>query len=311
MQPDFDLIQTVADTFSISQEMTIAGLILTTLLLLFAAGVVVHVVLVSHDRKISIRSAMKYALSAIWAIPVLAMLAAFGYRTTDYLQRTHEQAQSVDRSAEEPVADRSSDRPAPKFVPEKPAPEWTKFRQPGPDEVVTTASGDLDVIVARGADVADAERKLVALARKRLVQHARSHSKAENDVAVLANADDRAIRIHAVKDRFEQPGTETVHIKRPGTADKVYSNKVYQVYWKLDFSQQAREDIRQTAALPRVWILGGLVGLLTLIAVAIATYLRLDARTEGKYRLQLKSATTVFVVAAGLLVTALLPLPVV
>eukprot|EP00913_Durusdinium_trenchii_P028274 g26502.t1 len=215
-------------------------------------------------------------------------------------------AEIVQRERTEETAAKPA-KAEPEFIPGKEAPAWTKFQQPGTTDVITTASGDHDVITARGATIAEAERKLAAIARKRLIARITDKERRADDSSMIAHADDRSIASHAVEKRFEQPGTEKVRVSRPGSQDKEYSTKAYQVYWKLDFSEKARQEIRREAAVPRLWIVGGLVALLTMIAAAVATYLRVDARTEGKYRFRLKSATTVFLVAAGLLLTAVLP----
>ncbi len=63
-----------------------------------------------------------------------------------------------------------------------------------------------------------------------------------------------------------------------------------------DLRRQVYEIWRGQAVERRLWHLGGLVGLATLILATIASYLRLDARTSGAYRGRLK-------LAAGLLIT--------
>lgn len=303
MRSEFNLVRTVTDTFSVPDGTVIAGLIAMAMLLLFAVVVVVHVVLVSHDRKITFRSAMKHAFSTLWAVPVLAVLACFGYRAADHLQAANRPPEANRQVG----ADRSgstSGRAKPEFTPHRKAPEWARTAS----DLSLVASSHSDVIVARGASVADAETKLAAIARKRLFENVDSNQHRPGDSSLLLQASDRSIKAHAVRRRFEQPGTEKVRVRRPGGTDIEYSNTVYQVYWQLDRSDSARNGIRQDAAAPRLWLIGGLIGLLTLIAAAVATYLRLDARTAGKYRTRLKFATTSFIVAAGMLLTALLPI---
>lgn len=63
-----------------------------------------------------------------------------------------------------------------------------------------------------------------------------------------------------------------------------------------DLRRQVYEIWRGQAVERRLWHLGGLVGLATLVLATIASYLRLDARTSGAYRGRLK-------LAAGLLIT--------
>ena len=57
----------------------------------------------------------------------------------------------------------------------------------------------------------------------------------------------------------------------------------------------------------RLWTLGSLLGVFTLILGATATYLRLDAATSGAYRLRLKLATVALIVAGGMGVAMMLP----
>jgi hypothetical protein len=57
---------------------------------------------------------------------------------------------------------------------------------------------------------------------------------------------------------------------------------------------------RQHVVAHRLWILGGLVGLVTLILGTSSTYFRLDSLTNGLYRRRLKVAATSLIVAGGL-----------
>ncbi|MCH8830308.1 MAG: hypothetical protein IID45_12090, partial [Planctomycetes bacterium] len=90
-------------------------------------------------------------------------------------------------------------------------------------------------------------------------------------------------------------------------APKEISNTAYQVFWKIDDSAEVQARVREESAVPRIWLLGGFIALLTLIVVAVAAYLRLDARTNGRFRIRLKLATTALIVAGGMLLTALIP----
>lgn len=292
-------------------NISIGAFLVVGMLLLFAAGILIHVFLVSHDRKISIRSAMKNAFSALWAVPVLAVVGFFGYRAIAQMESPPPSTRAATPVDSESRQDKP-DGAQPEFIPSKTPEAWT---QPTTvttgSEVLTAASGASDVITARGATVADAERKLFEKARGRLrksisAAHRNDASPANLDLATIAT--DESIKAHAVRRTSELPGIEKVTFTRPGeTESKEYTNDVYQVYWKVDFSPVVVKSIQQDAAVPRVWLIGGFIGLLTLILGSLAAYFRLDTRSEGKYRIRLKLATMSFIVAAGVLMTVLLP----
>ncbi|MCA9115689.1 MAG: hypothetical protein KDA79_11440 [Planctomycetaceae bacterium] len=86
---------------------------------------------------------------------------------------------------------------------------------------------------------------------------------------------------------------------------------VYRVWWEVAFTPEAMEQLepvwKDQIVTSRLWSLGGLAALLTLLAGAATSYLRLDTLTGGRYRQRLKFAAVLLVVAGGALGAVLLP----
>jgi hypothetical protein len=87
---------------------------------------------------------------------------------------------------------------------------------------------------------------------------------------------------------------------------------VYRVYYQVELSPTVRAEVfknwRGQTVTSRLWMLGGLLGFVTLMLGTTATYLRLDAMTNGAYRRRLKLASVSLLVAGGLGLAALLPM---
>jgi hypothetical protein len=279
--PEF--LSRTARLLSINTGTALAGIVVAAVLVLFSFGVVVQVMMISREKKLSLRSAVSNAAASVWAIPVLAVLACFAYRVAAAPDVTPPRVEPRETATGTEL----------KFEPLKTAPEWTARarRREGSDHHLQTI-----VLSARGASVADAERQLAdntaALLRREFPK----------DFAPGLGAGARLTPEAAqplVARRFVQPGYETV-----GT----HENKIARVYWQLELTEKNREAMRGKLATPRLWIVGGVIGLLALIFLGVATYLRLDAATAGQYRFRLKLATTTLICASGLLLTALLPI---
>ena len=304
-------IRTTAEALSITEGTVVAGFVAAGLLLLFSAGVVANVLLISRDRKITFRAAMSYAFSTLWAVPVLAVLAFFTTRAVNHFHDPANEAEISQTQSGDERTDKSA-RAKLEFKAKTTAPDWTRTATR-----VSLDSGDAEsspqpVLVADGATVAGAQRKLLVKTRAKLAAlSSPSETKPWLAIDVSRETSDAAIRKHVVYRDFVQRGVEKITASRPGEAAKVYENDVYRVYWELDLSPAAREQLEEAAVLPRIWLLGGVVGVLALIVFSVAVYLRLDARTSGRCRFRLKLATTSLIVAGivagGLLMTALLP----
>jgi len=267
-------------SFSPLTAFVLAGVVVAAILVLFSLGVVVQVMMISREKKLSLRSAVSTAAASMWAIPVLAVLAVFAFRAAA--------APEVPTIGEERKADETDT--ALKFEPLKQPPQWTSdiaVRRESDNTLQTV------VLSSRGASVADAERQLAAATAKLL---RREYPK---DAGIAAGTRfTPAAAKPLVARQFVQPGYETVGTHR---------NNIVNVYWQLDLAEKNREAMRGKLALPRLWIVGGAIGLLAIVFVGVATYLRLDAATAGQYRFRLKLATTTLICASGLLLTALLP----
>lgn len=268
-------VQRTARLLSVGETTVYAGAIAAGILLVFSLGVLVQVMMISREKHVSLRSTVSHAAASLWAIPVLAVLAFFAYRVMDDNTPQHPSAQTIKN-------DREADRLT--FQETETAQSWVN------DAPSRNKSGKMThvVISARGATVAHAERRLRLLALNTL----RREFPREADGIRPAHVD------LLVKRRFHQPGYEQVGLLR---------NDVTKVYWLLELSPQNRKAVRQTAVVPRLWTIAGAIALLALICVGVTMYLRLDASTEGRYRIRLKFATTALLVAAGMLVAVVVP----
>jgi hypothetical protein len=258
----------------------LAGVVVAAILIVFSLGVVVQVMMISREKKLSLRSTISTAAASVWAVPVLAVLALFAFRA------------AAAPKIPAPVVEKKADgaETALKFEPLKQPPQWTSnspVRRESDNQLRTI------VLSSRGASVDDAERQLAAATANLL----RREYPKEFDIAGVPRPTPETVR-PLVALRFVQPGYETVGVRR---------NEISQVYWQLDLSEKNRAAMRGKLARPRLWIIGGAIGLLAIVFVGIATYLRLDAATAGRYRFRLKLATTTLICASGLLLTALLP----
>jgi len=282
-------LRRTAELFSVSETTVVVAAILMAALAAFSVGVLVQVMMISRDRKLSWRSAFSYAVSSAWAIPVLAVTAFFAYRVFETYQRSEPPPPShVNRKGDVSVA----------FVPIEQAgrktPNWigdvgSPIRDPQTKELKQV------VVSARGADTEDAERRLTRKVQKLYAKEFPEENGTLNPAALSTER----IKSHLLAEEpFEQPGVEQVG---------EYTNNVTEVYWRLDFSPEARQSLREAAVAPRIWTLVGGLVLLGAIVIGVTLYLRLDAATAGRYRLRLKLATTSLIVAVGLAVTALLP----
>jgi len=285
-----DLLHRTAESFSLTEEAVLAAGVVLAGMILFAVAVLLHVVLHSRERETtwSLKSVVTHAIAALWAVPVLAVPALFTYRVMENARPNTEPAE-VTSSA---YASEGDVRVPVSFCPAQPAPEWVNEprKRDASRRLVSL------VIKTRGANVAEAERKLAAVTRR--VLHREYPDEFPHSVASRLSRADIKRRLLA-KPPAVQKGLETV-----GT----YENDARQVYWKLDLSPPNRAAVRQTAVRSRLWVLAGGMGLLVLVVAAATFYFRLDAATQGAYRLRLKLAMTSLVVAVGLLITALLPM---
>lgn len=290
IKPQFavDFVEETAAALQVSESVVWALSGLAGLLMVFALGVMIQVIMINREKKMSFRSLLGHIGNTIWAVPVLAMIAFFGFRIATAGQPTHtpqKKREIVARDAEHNGVQLA-------FVPTSKAASWTER-----GNIRDSRSRQLQsaVLNARGAHVNDAETKLARQARELL---AREYPNEFGDLS-FGRLNAKTLKEHIVTKVEVQPGVETV-----GT----YRNDASQVFWKLDLSPERRAGLREDIVTPRLWILGGAFALLTIIFVALAGYFRLDAKTEGRYRIRLKLATTALIVGSGIVLTAMLPL---
>jgi hypothetical protein len=166
-------------------------------------------------------------------------------------------------------------------------------------------------------EVVDGSRRLVVVQSQQFPQEQRARVDALQEAIQVVRADFQQtrnaqgrwilyrslVKREAVKKTFVEP------IQRSTDLNKF---TVIRVYHQVELSDDVRDAIlpswRGQIVEGRLWILGGLLGFVTLLLGTAATYLRLDMLTSGNYRRRLKLASVSLVVASGLVLANFLPL---
>ncbi len=91
-----------------------------------------------------------------------------------------------------------------------------------------------------------------------------------------------------------------------------FTAPMYRVHLQLRLSPRLHDKFREPwqayVVERRLWGLGSVFGLLTLLTATMTSYLRLDALTAGAYRRRLKLAAVSLIAAGGLVVWKILPI---
>ena len=108
------------------------------------------------------------------------------------------------------------------------------------------------------------------------------------------------VRHNAVRNRYVQPVTVDFTI-----GGEIKPTQMYVVHLQMELSPRVRKVLfpywREQVVTQRLWMIGGLVALLTLITGTVAAYFRLDTLSGGAYRNRLKLAAVALIVSGGLL----------
>ncbi|MCH8828278.1 MAG: hypothetical protein IID45_01740, partial [Planctomycetes bacterium] len=204
------LMGTTATVLSVSEEVVWTGVTIAIVLLLFSAGVVLHVLLISRERKVSFGAAMSHAFSAIWALPVIAVVACFGFQAIDHFHSAGAQAIATDEAKSKDAAAEDG-RGKPEFLTSAAPPSW---------------QDDPGVISERGASVVLAEQKLFARVRRQFRQSATANDESLSFLTAWNPEPnlDQAIRENAVILSAVQKGEEKIRVSSLGKASKEISN---------------------------------------------------------------------------------------
>jgi hypothetical protein len=273
------------------------------LFLLTTVAIVVSVALSSGTNGLTLRDAALRGVSFAWAVPVVAVLCYAGWkilpalqdretpdsiRVVGYERVEKSQSQKVEESEE---AVRSS-TPEPGARSLEPAlPDWVTH----PPSTIENGVEQVLLTSKQYATEDEAREELEQLAELKVKEYFHRDHPYKGHWTLPANFVDVQSNHSLFPKQFVEPIDRTV-----GT----HSFRVQRVHALLSLSPQVREDLypkwREQIVGRRLWSLGGIAGMLTLVVGSIAGYLRLDAATKGSYRRRLKLATVSLIVAGGL-----------
>ena len=120
------------------QGETLAEVLMGLVLVLFALGVLVQVLLASREQKLSFKGVLSVAGASLWAIPVLAVLAFYGYRVFEANTYQRKRTDSVERDRE---ADGLPFQPATQSVPRWVTKTHKRYKNGKLEQVVISARG--------------------------------------------------------------------------------------------------------------------------------------------------------------------------
>ena len=306
------------EAFGDADELVLAAVIFAGCLGLLAAAIVGHVLLTGSEKKLNLPRMGSLALSSVWVLLVVGMLAFLVARVAPGLSDSptrpataqHQMHIELGKPTESEPLDSNVGKQTnagdgrtltPEETPEasgedsKPAAVVSKV----PDWIRQTAveQGDAMLLVVRGdpkIDIQDAEQAAL-------------------DVAVEIIRDDFH-KLHGDKGSWSLPhrlvsGAIRRRYVEPmpfSTSDEKHSFQINRVHLQIELSPELRKEIypvwRAQVVQHRLWSLGGLFGLVTLILGTTAAYLRLDRQTSGTYRKRLKLAAVSLIVAGGVVV---------
>jgi len=275
-------------------------------LVLFAVGIMFHVLLVSKEKKLSIRGLFALLFSAVWALPVAAVMVYLLARTVPQFieqSKPSESKPSIKRAKieQDVIVSNVAEQEKTILVSEGEEPAETGSNLPdwvGQPEHVSENSVLISLSSKQWATVEEADREILKEARKRVREYFHAHHAFKSHWTIS----DELLKQHALG----APNVEKITRKT-----ETSTFEVYRVHRQLTLSKTLHDSLypvwREQIVQSRLWILGGLLGFITLILATSSTYLRLDAATSGLYRFRLKLAAVSLIVAAGLGVAIALP----
>jgi uncharacterized membrane protein len=276
-------------------------MIIASLLGLFAFAILAYVLLRSRDGKFSLGGFFSLIFSAILVLPVVAVLA---YLLAESAPQFKERAELVDLHDEDrAMIVTGSPVQAVETIPvttseasverDPNLPEWV-----GQPDSVSDEAKLVSLSSQQYVTVEEAESELLAEAMLQIQKYFHKTYSYKGDWAFPEGL----VEEHYLGEPYVEKTTgntenatfEMVRVHRQLMLSPKVHEKLYPVW---------REQIVER----RLWALGSLLGVFTLILGSTATYLRLDAATSGAYRLRLKLATVALIVAGGMGVAMMLP----
>jgi hypothetical protein len=307
--------------YLVAIPLLVAGLIVV------AVGIGVHTLLKERGKKVSVGGAASHLLALLWLIPIVgvclvvalpaALFFSFSVHSVE-VQELHQIGRAETHQIATTLVAESS--PSELAEAQSTLPELTEGEAesslPELTEGEAAAEPKRPTWVDAG-DVIDGSRRLVVVQGQQFPQEQRARQDALEEAVRLVRADFQKthnpqgrwtlyrslVKRKAVKKTFVEP------IQR-STGLNEFS--VVRVYHQVELSDDVRNAIypswRGQIVDSRLWVLGGLLGFITLMLGTAATYLRLDMLTKGNYRRRLKLASVSLIVAGGLGLAAFLRL---
>lgn len=312
--------------YGLGEDMAMTIIVLAACLACVAVAIAAHVMMKNGGRTLSLRSAASRLFGLVWLVPVVAVLlflAApivlyFGQSSNPKSPPRSNEVKTVDSSGEvkslkvevstgggtsvevsasrsestEPPAAAKAERTEDSPFGSEP-PEWVDGGE------IDTESGRLVVVNSEQFP----EKQLAEQdALEEAVRVVRADFGESYNVRGNWSLAPDLVRERAVKETWFE------RISRSTGQNRFY---VYRAYQQVELSPEVRQAVwtswRDQVVSRRLWILGGLLGFVTLMLGTAATYLRLDAVTGGNYRRRLKLASVSLLVAGGLALAVLLP----
>ena len=308
-------------------------------LVLLALGIGTYVFFVGREKKIPVRQAAWAMVSALWALPVAAIVTYLALQAAPHFQNGSSDpaiqnarpvaallpefpATAVEASSREARSSGTEAKPSFRTVTsssnstsssstssfnsdgsttvDDSIPEWLRESK---DDVGNTGFKVLTSGRHSTRDEAKQEVFDEALVELKEYFH-RDQEYPKRGTWILSQ--DAAKRIVPIRDSDIYVSTHKHEFGKHHEAD------MYQAHLRLKLSPTVRDELkpiwRSQIVDRRLWVLGSLVGMVTLILATTATYFRLDAVTNGTYRRRLKLAAVSLIGAGGLIVGAILPM---
>lgn len=273
-------------------------------LLVIACAVVIQVFASAYGRKLPVRETLLSIAALLWCLPAVAILGYLSVAAAPHLNPVKPRVEAPPPplppvpppvlAPEKPDADIHSAALQAEQEPQ-PVPAWTR-------ELRTVSSHSTRlVLTSRQYSTREEALQEALLAAAELVQQDFEKSHPVNGVTGEWHVSLDDVRRHAMLRVFDETketdfGSFTAPMRR--------------VYLQVELSPEVRAKLypswREHVVTHRLWVLGTLVGLLTLMLGTSAAYFRLDSLTNGLYRRRLKLAAVSLIVAGGLFTGLLL-----
>lgn len=282
--------------------------IVAGLLLFMALAVVAQVFASAYGRKLPVRETLLSIAALLWCLPAVAILGYLSVAAAPHLSPTKSQVEAPPP----PLPSVPPSVPPPVLAPEKPeadihtaALQAEQEPQPVPawTRELRTVSHDQTRVVLTSRQYSTREEAMreALLAAAELVQQDFEKSHPANGVTGEWRVSLDDVRRHAVLRMFDETKE---------TDFGSFTAPMHRVHMQVELSPDVQAKLypswREHVVTHRLWVLGTLVGLLTLMLGASSAYFRLDALTNGLYRRRLKLAAVSLIVAGGLFTGLLL-----